>query len=755
MPSDLFLVTIGIVFATQVFCVVVGARVASLMPWHLKSTAKFYLSPIIGFACLVVFSCWYGQNLPLGKGMSTVLVCLIVFALCLYLETNKFQLLKFAFIISSFSCLCGASLLSGLYAFEAFNFHNDGFTYLAHGDWLQNNAFNDRITAVDVTPAKTQIALYQSEGFRMGGSYLLGLIQSVSQLKWSIDVYPSVVILATANCCMAIGFPLSNALKNTSRLRKFELLSLPALSVGGMVFSMSFGFLPQSLGVSLGAAFIFLYGALTLHIQNNYATTTQLTKWAVLPCLLFSASVYAYSEFTLFLIASAGIYTFYLLFKSSNRKFLIRYVLIIIALSALILNLEILRAYDAIATQSFVVVGSPVNWPILAYLFHAIGIHGGAWDGLQTMLPGTSLFTQIVLTPVYVLSILLLLTGLVYFPQNKYYKLTLTTLIIAVHSVLFLYFRYVVESPFPIGKGQSWSQFKISDWLHPFMSVIIISGLLFCLAKQPKIMRSVVHGLFVFFMLLTVAGGYERARHMMKSFPNVTHLSSYLKKLPSVVSEICDDNASIYLDMGGSYHKVRQSVSLFLDDRDLKSNWFDDGYIFHQLVDDNRHRTIKKGDCVIQPEKKRGYLSKGQTYGSFLIGDFTGQKTVFISSYTGSHDMETESENWWVWVPQQVRFELEAENVTGNDSSTVLKFMYGAIMQQKLTVEVTFSNGDVQVIEKLAAHNSNNEFSEFLDGNISSVRSVSIKTDAKPVRLNENDPRKAAFIIKNLLFETH
>lgn len=753
MPSVLFFVTITIVFVTQIFCVIVGARVAALMPWHLRSTAKFYLSPIIGFGCLVLFSSWYGQNFPLGKGLSTSLICLIVFVLCFYLERNKWQLLKFALIASAFSCLCGASLLSGLYAFEAFNFHNDGFTYLAHGDWLQNNAFNDRIPAVDVTPAKTQIALYQSEGFRMGGNYLLGLIQSVSQLKWSIDAYPSVVILATANCCMAVGFPLSYALKKTSRFHKFELLSLPALSVGGMVFSMSFGFLPQSLGVSLGAAFIFSYGALTLHVKNNEAKPTQLAKWAILPCILFSASVYAYSEFALFLIASAGFYTFYFLVEPSNRKVLFHYIFINLALTTILLNLEILRAFDAIITQSSVVVGSPVNWPLLAYLFHAMGIHGGAWDGLQTMLPGTPLLTQTVLTPVYVFSILLLIKGFVAFPRNKYFQLTLITLIIAIHSVLLLYFRYGVESPFPLGKGQSWSQFKIADWLHPFMSVVLISGLLSLLTKQPKIMRGVLHGLFVVFLLLTMAGGYERARHVMKSYPNVTYLSSYLKKLPSVVSRICDKNASIFLDLGGSYHKVRQSVSLFLDDRDLKSNWFDDGYIFHQMIDDNRHRQIEKGDCVIQPEKKRGYLTEGLTYGPFLIGNFTGQQTVFISSYSGSYDMETEAENWWVWVPEQVRFELEAKNVTGNDGSTVLKFVYGAIMEQKLTVEVKFANGDVQVFEKLALHNSANEFSELLEGNIKTVRTVSITTDAKPVQLNENDPRKASFIIKNLFVE--
>jgi hypothetical protein len=754
LPSPLFLTTILLVFAVQITCSFIGYRLATLLPWRIRAIAKFYLSPAIGLATLVIFSSWYGKNFPFGQGYVVHLIWLAVMATCLIPEPEKKKLLVYSFYVGVFSCICGISLLAGLYVFEAYNFHNDGFTYLAHGNWLQENAFNEKILPPDVTPVTTQIALYQAEGFRMGGSYLLGLIQSLSQLKWSLDVYPSVVIVTIANSCIAIGFAIAALLRYFSRKQKFMLLTLPSFSLGGMVFSVSFGFLPQSLGVCLGAAFVYTYGAAINQIRANKTGFQDTVKLALLPMILFAGSVFAYSEFALFIISASGIYTVYKLATSQKPKLVIYFALTNLLIALVLLNVEIYRAYIAIITQSGVVVGSPVNWPLIGYVLHSIGVHGGAWDGAQFTLPDTSLTQQIVITPLYVLSIVVLVMGIWKIMRVKQSYLTPLFIIIVTHFLLIVYFRYGVNAPFAIGKGQSWSQFKLSDWLHPFMSVIMIAGLISLLGKTEKMKRGGLHTLVALGLLFASISGYHRANHLMKSYPNVSHLSTYLKGLPSFVSNACGDDVPIYLDLGGSYHKVRQIVALFLGDRSLKSNWYDDGYIFHQLIDENRNQNIQKADCVIQPADKLGYLSAGQQYGSLLIAAFSGQEKAFISSYRGSYDKESDGQNWWVWVPYEVSFDLESENVTSVGERSVLRFIYGAIIEQIITIKVVFADGSEQIFTRKAEHNSSSEFIEDLNGDITSVRQVTITSNGEPVTLSTNDPRKAVFIIRNLSLES-
>ena len=131
------------------------------------------------------------------------------------------------------------------------------FTYLAHGNWLQFHAFNDTIPTDQVTAPLTQISLYQHFGFRMGGSYLLGFFQSMLNIRWSYDIYPAVVYAPVCATCLTCGFPLAMLLGRFSLVARLMILSIPAYSLGGVVFSASYGFLPQSYGQMFAAAALF------------------------------------------------------------------------------------------------------------------------------------------------------------------------------------------------------------------------------------------------------------------------------------------------------------------------------------------------------------------------------------------------------------------------------------------------------------------------------------------------------------------
>jgi hypothetical protein len=751
VPS-IFWTTLLSVVAILTLATLIGRAWGGLFPYRLRGPARFYLAPVLGLATLTIIASLLGRILPLGNSVIVPVLVVSLMIWALVREPRTKLAFRHSMWVSIFGLACGASVLGPLFAFGAFNAHNDGFTYLVHSNWLQTHAFGDTIAAEQVTPLTTQVSLYQQEGFRMGGSFLLALAQSLLNLQWSYEVYPAVVISAIAACCLAIGFPLAQPLRSVRRRTRLALLALPAFTLGGLVFGANLGFLPQTVGLSIGAGLLFAVGPSLRWVSIGSASSRTIAK-AVLPAAaLLSAAVFAYSELAPFLLVAVlgSGFLIALRFRAWGR--VVVYSGLLLGLSTLLLNTELIRAYAALRTQSGVVVGSPVEWSLLGYIAHAFGVHGGAWDGFQWTMPESSGSVLFVLG--------LVLTGMVgaviLSGGRTLARTTLNGVLmpaavaLMVFCVGLLYFRYFVPSPFPKGLGQSWSQFKLADWAHPFAMAFTLLAVVHMHQRMGRYFDHVVTLLFVVGLVSATLIGVARTTPLIQYYGGTRDLNRFYQEFRQTVLANCPRSAPIYLALNGQHHKFRQMAVYFLPDRETTSDWMDDGYIFARLPAKRRTQSLNAGDCVVEPVAQGGWLSKGATVGPFRIGVFDGQGQVRIDSVTGAYDRETDGNNWWHWVERKVVFHLQPLYIPKEAAHAKLRFEYGTRGKQTLTVHIRTRDGSSRQFLLHSQGDALATFEKIIDLPPRELMEVSVETDGQASRLGEQDARLAAWIIRNV-----
>src|SRR5262249_43087303 len=139
----------------------------------------------------------------------------------------------------------------------------------------------------------------------MGGSFLLALTQAIFRLDWSYFAYPAVVAASVAACCLSIGFALARALVMVPRSVRLAYLTLPAFGLGGLVFGSNYGFMPQTLGLALGAGFLFLLGSTLAWLVKPDPPRAWVISAGVPSAIFLSAATLAYAELLPFLLAAS------------------------------------------------------------------------------------------------------------------------------------------------------------------------------------------------------------------------------------------------------------------------------------------------------------------------------------------------------------------------------------------------------------------------------------------------------------------
>jgi len=751
VPS-IFWTTLLSVAAILSLATLIGCAWGGLFPYRLRGAACFYLAPVMGLATLTIIASLLGRILPLGNSVLVPVLVVSLMTWALVRESSNTLAFRHSMWVSVFGIVCGASVLAPLFAFGAFNAHNDGFTYLVHSNWLQAHAFGDAIVAEQVTPLTSQVALYQQEGFRMGSSFLLALAQSLLNLQWSYEVYPAVVISAIAACCLAIGFPLAQPLRSVRRRTRLALLALPAFTFGGLVFGANLGFLPQTVGLSIGAGLLFAVGSSLRWVSIGGASSWAIAKAALPSVALFSAAVFAYSELAPFLLLAVLGSGFVLAFRFCAWGRVVVYTGSLLGLAGLLLNTELIRVFAALRTQSGVVVGSPVDWSLLGYIAHAFGVHGGAWDAFQWSMPensGSVLFALgLVLTGMVGAVILSGWRTLARTTMNG--VLMPAAVVLMVFFAGLLYFRYVVPSPFPKGLGQSWSQFKLADWAYPFAMVYVLLAVINLRQRMGKYFEQGLTLLFVMGLVSAVLLGVARTTPLVQYYGGTRDLNRFYQEFRQTVFANCPRSAPIYFALNGQHHKFRQMAVYYLQDREMTSDWMDDGYIFARLPVERRTQALNAGDCVVEPVAQGGWLSKGTTVGPFRIGVFDGQGQVRFASSDGAYGRETDGINWWHWVERKVTFQLQPLNIPKEVTQAKLHFEYSTRGKQTLTVHSRTRDGSSQQFLLHSKGDAPVRFEKIIDLPPSELMEVSIETDGRASRLSENDPRIAAFIIRNI-----
>lgn len=748
----IFWTTLTAVAAILSLTTLIGRTWTSVLPYKFKGIARFYLAPAFGLTSLTIIASLVGRVLPLGNTVIVPCAVIVLLVWALVSENNIRQALQHAFIVTVFGTFCGVSVLGPLFTYGAFNAHNDAFTYLAHSNWLQEHAFGQVISPAMVTPLTTQVFLYQQEGLRMGGSFLLALFQAVLNLRWSYEVYPAVVIAAIAVCCLAIGFPLAQVLRPMRRYIRLGLLAMPAFSFGGLVFGANFGFLPQTVGLALGVSLLLSVGPLFRWVATKNVTRLAVGKAALPSAVLFAGAVFAYSELAPFLLVAVIGSGFFLAFRYRAWGSVLSYIGMLLVLAILLLNTELIRAYAALRTQSVTVAGSPVDWTLIGYVAHAFGIHGGAWDVFQWSLPESS---WSVLFAVGVA--LTALVGVVVLSGGRaIWRTTLSGVLMPAGVVLMvfcaglLYFRYFVPSPFPKGLGQSWSQFKLSDWGHPFVMAFALLAVAHLRQRMGKYFDHLVASLFVMGLVSAALIGVARATPLIQYYGGTRDLNRFYQEFRQTVLATCPRSARVYLALNGQYNKFRQMAVYYLPDREVTSDWMDDVYIFPKLSLEHRSQALNAGDCVVEPVAQGGLVSQGATVGPFRIGMFDGQGQVRIASATGAYDRETDGNNWWRWVEHKVIFRLQPLFVSKEANRAKLHFEYSTRGKQTLTVRIRTHDGATRQFLLHSQGDTPATFEKLIDLPPSELMEIGIETDGKASRLGEQDARMAAWVIRNV-----
>ncbi|MGF9693075.1 hypothetical protein AAIH46_09670 [Rhizobium sp. 0TCS1.26] len=753
----IFWIAVATTVALVFWATVIGRYLSGLLPNRLRPVARFYLAPAFGLAFLTVSASIVGRWIPLGDGVAAALLSILPVGWVVLREPFRRRMVVHAACNSLVALAAGVSMLAPLLVFGAFNAHNDAFTYLAHSGWLQDHAFAEIIEPGNVTPLTTQIAMYQHFGFRMGGSFLLALVQSVFGLQWAYSAYPAVIIAAMFSSCLALGFPLAPFLARIERRKRLLLLCLPAFGFGGSVFAANYGFLPQTVGMTSACSLLFLSGPV-LRWASSRGNVASLFNAALLSALLLSAATFAYSEFVPFVVLTMAIVALFTMVQSGRWWPVIAYGLSVMAMSLLLLNQEILRAYSALKLQSGAVVGTPVDWSLLGFVAHALGIHGGAWDIFQWTLPGAGWASY-----GGGLLMIALLAALAAYSAGKMMRaarmpdlLPITTMLVIL-SLGLLYFRYWVPSPFPVGTGQSWSQFKLADWAHPFFSVLILLALLLPLSRLRTHSANALTALCVVALLGSGAAAVERVRPVLKTYGHVRDLAHFYREFRQAVLASCAPGAPVYLSFGDRDQKFRQIATLYLPDRQVLADWHGDDYVNAFLPEREKRRELAVGHCIAERLLPEQVSSDGLNVGPFTVGLMPRGGRIRIASVEGAHEMETNGRDWWRWIEGQAVFNLQSFLVNDATARTHVTFTYATRGPQTITLVLEAGEGTERRELASVAIKSSGEapavFDEVLDVSPTDIQRLRISTNGVATPLQAPDTRSASWRIQNLHVE--
>jgi hypothetical protein len=465
---------------------------------------------------------------------------------------------------------------------------------------------------------------------------------------------------------------------------------------------------------------------------------------------------FAYSELMPFVVLATLASALLIALRLGTWSKIVLYGLAFAGISVIFLNTEILRAIAAVRLQSQVVVGMPVDWSLMGFVAHAFGVHGGAWealnwaarasDGSPTFWKGMAVFA--------------VLAGLVVSSSKSIWHSIWRGDLMPVSVVLTLifagifYFRYGVPSPFPVGVGSSWSEFKLSDWAGPFVMVLVLLGI--SRLKQPLGSRfnAAVAVVFVLGFVTTVVAPPSSLGASFGPFINYygspRDLDRFYLDFRDTVFETCPRGGPIYLDLHGNDMKAREMVVLYLYDRQLKSIWTDDDYFGRFVLSGGKNEQLAVGDCVVASSSDPRYAGRGVSVGPFRVTTFDGQRNIGFTSVTGAYDVETSGSEWWRWVPTEVTFTLDSAGAPSSSTHTKIAFGFQTKGPQLLTVHVFARDGSSKEFQISSAGGAPERFEKVID--IPSVRlsAVVIGTDASPTPLSGADNRVAAWNIRNL-----
>lgn len=605
-------------------CMLLGLRVSDLLPKELNRSIGFYISPILGGATLVLIATLYGWLIPYNFKL-TFSICFILSIVAFIFENNKRKFLKNYLYICAFAAICAIPVLAPIFRYSGYNPFTDIFTYLVHAQWLQEHAFTEKVITSGNFPALTQVSLYQETGSRMGGSFLLGFIQSLFAFKWSYYAYTVTVASALVAGCLALGGIVRHVVPG-SKIVILALALIPSLTSNGYIFGAEWGFYPQTLGLAFALGFSAIFPYLTKIILKDNPKFTQIFMYALPVAICFAGLLFAYNEPFPIFVAGIFLYIFISAVINIHQKNCLKNLSIFISIFTLqvlvLVNYEAIRIFLNIyqtltISKGAADIGWPVLWSPIQFMAFSLGMkspfnHQKAFS-----------FDYLYSTFCAPIVILITLITLIYFIKSYPKRRENIIFLMCIELVLFICFikfRYFALDKSALEVGHTFLQFKIAKYMAPFSLSLFAIFAAFCYNKLLNKRKLIIFA----YCILFIAGIWFHAKISSKNY-NYSFVAAVqqsknpfeiLLKLRREILNNVATNEIIYVDLGPENHKLRQMVAYILYDIKIASDYRDDGYILGRLPEKDRNMSKDLAQKFLY---MRNFSSKGVLVGPFVI----------------------------------------------------------------------------------------------------------------------------------------
>lgn len=747
----IYLASVTVLLCLLLGAMALGRRIADLLPDYFRGSVGFYISPLLGLAGLVLITTVYGWLSPFRTGISLSLFAGLLL-LGLAFEKQRADLFRDWLVISAFALIATIPIFAPAIRFDSFSPFNDTFTYLVHGQWLQEHAFSETARASGFYPAESQVVLYQREGHRMGASFFLGFVQSLFHLEWSYYAYLPTVAVAFALGSLAIG-GIIQQVAPVSRTVALTLCTLPAFSLNGFVFGAQYGFFPQTFGLAFAAGLACLIpGIIAYTLSARPAWKNQFLR--LLPLSLCCAALLiSYNDMFPLVGTGIGLFAVLVCLLYWNERYRLISSMLMLAIQALVLvnaeGVRIIKNFVDIllnAASGAFRIGWPIHWSPVQFVAHSFGMKA-PFDGNVFLVD--RLFS-IWVFPLLLIAIVAILVKILRAKQKDLTVLLLVCINI-VFWLAFLKFRYA--TPGLEGEtGNTFLQFKLAKWLAPFnlgllgiaIAWLLVNGTRYKRICKCTIITALMVGMAIHYVIV--------AQVLTLKFQNETQRTyspfNALLDLRSRVANIPKDQL-VYLMVPHEYHKITQMVAYILFDRKLATKYEDD-YLRNSLPESERDMSMKKADWIIQ-------LKPTQTVDEYpldRVGPFLLRRAPFsfyiLESVTGIYGLEAGSHKTGNWVKDFIEYRFRH---IGKISKAKVKFQFFPYGNSRtLSLELSTFSGKRLASFDIPMKGGWGEYeSPTIDTNSEDIV-IRLTADGVPSRLSASDPREIKFLIRNFSF---
>lgn len=752
----IYLISISLLLFLLLLVTAVGRYITNFLPSDLRDSSEIYISPLLGLASIVLIATVYGWLSPFKTSLSLIVSAVLMF-FCIIVEKQRTVLFRDWMIISAFAVIVTIPILAPAIRYDSFNPFNDTFTYLVHGQWLQEHAFSDVAKSSGFFPAETQVVLYQKAGHRMGGSFFLGFVQSLFNLQWSYYAYLPTVAVVFSLGSLAIGGCIRQVIPISNKTG-FILSALPAFTMNGYIFGSQYGFLPQTFGITFSAGLACLVPGLIGYTLNAKPKLSKQFLVLIPLSIICSALLISYNDMFPIVGAGIGLFLAVVYYRHWNLKNQITVSILLLAVQVLaVVNIEGIRIlrnflHTVIGAASGAVhFGWMVLWSPIQFLAFSFGMK----SPFDTNVFLIDKVVSIWIFPVFLILIMVILVKIF---RSKHWNLSIILLLCInfVFIIAFLKFRYATQGV--DGEiGNTFLQFKLSKWLAPFnlaLIGIVIAWITVNAKSYKRILKYTAMAVLAAGMVIQ----YEITAPMFilqfqdETMRKYSPFNVFLE-LRSRIANISNDHI-IYLGIPTEHHKLTQMVAYILSDRKLAGK-YEDGYLRGSLPDHERDIPLETADWMIQFKPNPTYDENPL----HRVGPFFIRKAPFtfyiLESVKGAYDTETGDNKTWNWVKESVEYRYHFAG-KGNASWTKVKFSFLlAGKPRTLFLESLTPSGKPLTSYEIPMEGGWGEYeSPSIETNGAEEIVFRLKADGEPTRLSESDPREAKFLIQNFSIES-